>query len=125
LKLAAGAASANRFYLDSVVVVTGGSVTAVEQPTTRVIPANFALEQNYPNPFNPSTKIQFSVANDDYITLKVYNVAGQQVSSLINEHLTAGNYSVMFDASSLPSGVYYYRLTSSTANVAKKMLLLK
>ena len=125
LKLAAGAASANRFYLDSVVVVTGGSVTAVEQPATKVVPANFALEQNYPNPFNPSTKIQFSVANDDYITLNVYNVAGQLISSLINEHLTAGNYSVMFDASNLPSGVYYYRLVSSTANVAKKMLLLK
>jgi len=57
--------------------------------------------------------------------LNVYNVAGQLVSSLMNERVAAGTYSVMFDASNLPSGVYYYRLTSSTANVAKKMLLLK
>jgi len=125
LKLAAGAASANRFYLDSVIVVTGGSVTEVAQPTTKVVPANFTLEQNYPNPFNPSTRIQFSVAKDDFITLNVYNVQGQLVSSLINEHMSAGSYSVMFDASSLPSGVYYYRLVSSTANVARKMMLLK
>jgi hypothetical protein len=124
-KITANIASGNRFYLDNVVVVAGGTLTAVEEPATKVVPANFALEQNYPNPFNPSTRIQFSVANDDHITLNVYNVTGQLVSSLINERLTAGSYSVMFDASSLPSGVYYYRLTSSHANVAKKMLLLK
>ncbi len=124
-KITANVAANNRFYIDNVSVVSGGTVTAVEQPTAKVVPANFALEQNYPNPFNPSTRIQFSVANDDHITLNVYNVSGQLVSSLMNERVAAGTYSVMFDASNLPSGVYYYRLTSSTANVAKKMLLLK
>ena len=124
IKFTASAAAANRFYLDSISVITGG-VSAIAETNTKNIPIDFSLKQNYPNPFNPSTRISFSVAQADHIMLNVYNVQGEKVSSLINEHMTPGEYSVVFDASSLPSGVYYYRLVSSTVNSAKKMILMK
>ena len=124
LKISAKAASSNRFFLDNIVVTSGGT-TAVEPIATKNIPSGFALQQNYPNPFNPATKIQFAVSNADHIALQVYNIQGEMVASLVNEYLPAGNYSAVFNAASLPSGMYCYRLTSSTSSIAKKMMLLK
>jgi hypothetical protein len=89
------------------------------------IPGNFSLEQNYPNPFNPSTEISFTLPTSGQTTLRVFNVLGQNVATLANEYLTAGTHSVTFDARTLPSGVYVYRLESGNTSISKKMMLSK
>ncbi len=124
IKIAAKAASSNRFFLDNIVVTSGGT-TAVEPVAAKNIPSDFSLSQNYPNPFNPTTKIQFAVSKADHITLQVYNIQGEMVASLVNEYMPVGTYSAVFDASQLPSGMYCYRLATSSTSIAKKMLLLK
>ncbi len=102
-----------------------GTVTSVVQ-THATTPTSFTLNQNYPNPFNPSTTISFSLTKTDRVTLRVYNLLGQEVATLLEGVHTAGNFAVTFDASRLASGVYFYRLsTASGNNAAKKMLLLK
>lgn len=89
------------------------------------IPQSFVLRQNYPNPFNPWTKILFELPQDVPVTLKVYNMLGQEVRTLVDEQQEAGYKSVQFDAADLPSGVYTYRLTAGTFVDVKKMLLIK
>ncbi|HLG33190.1 MAG TPA: T9SS type A sorting domain-containing protein [Ignavibacteriaceae bacterium] len=93
-------------------------------------PAEFNLAQNYPNPFNPSTKITFRLAADSKVSLKVFDVLGQEVMALINNELTAGSHQVDFDASSLNSGVYFYKIEAAgnngtNFNDVKKMILTK
>ncbi len=100
------------------------ALTGVEQKTNQV-PEGFALSQNYPNPFNPVTNIDFSVPNQTNVTLKVFNLIGQEVSTLVNEMKTAGTYRVSFDASKLSSGAYFYRLTAGNFTSVKKMVLVK
>ena len=95
-----------------------------------VAPVNFVLEQNYPNPFNPSTKITFSLAVDSKVSLKVFDVLGQEVTKLITTNMTAGVHEVVFDASSLNSGVYFYQLEATASDgtnftSVKKMILTK
>jgi hypothetical protein len=89
------------------------------------VPSQFALEQNYPNPFNPSTKIQFSIVNRQLTIVKVYDVLGREVATLVNEVKEPGTYTVEFDASSLASGVYFYRLQAGTYVETRKLLLLR
>jgi hypothetical protein len=96
------------------------------------IATSFKLEQNYPNPFNPTTKIKFTIpGKTEYysvpqiITLKVYDVLGNEVTTLVNEELTAGEYEVEFNAQSLTSGIYFYQLKSGSFVQTKKMVLLK
>ena len=99
-------------------------ITDVE--TNDPLPTKFTLQQNYPNPFNPSTSIVYSVPSNERITLKVYDVLGNEVSTLVNEQKAPGNYEVTFNASNLSSGVYFYRLQSSRGFIAtKKLILLK
>ena len=88
-------------------------------------PNEFHLYQNYPNPFNPTTTISFNLPKQSHITLKVYNILGQEVAILMNEVKSAGSYREVFNASSLPSGVYVYKLTAGSYIETKKMLLLK
>ncbi len=88
-------------------------------------PEGFKLNQNYPNPFNPSTNISFNLLTSGEVTLKVYNLLGQEVATLINTRLNSGNHAVSFDASQLSSGVYIYRLQSGDLFQTKKMLLIK
>jgi hypothetical protein len=93
-------------------------------------PNEFSLSQNYPNPFNPSTKIDFSIAVDSKVTLKVFNMLGQQVALLANEDLKAGLHSLDFDASGFNSGIYFYTLKTENSNArnftsTKKMVLMK
>jgi hypothetical protein len=87
--------------------------------------SEFRLEQNYPNPFNPSTKIEFNIAEMGLVTLKIYDVLGNEVSTLVNEQKPAGSYELQFDASSLTSGVYFYQLKAGNLVQTKKMILLK
>ena len=89
------------------------------------VPAKFELHQNYPNPFNPSTVIKFSVPESGNYVMKVYNVIGQLVSTLANGYFESGNYTVNFDASGLPSGLYVYQMVGKDINITKKMLLQK
>jgi len=89
------------------------------------IPKGFALEQNYPNPFNPSTTIRYTVPQQGQVKLNVYNSLGQQVKTLVSEEKGKGSYEVVFNASNLPSGTYFYRLQTGTTVETKKMLLLK
>lgn len=85
----------------------------------------FNLYQNYPNPFNPSTTIQYSLSSSQFVTLKVYDVLGNEISTLIDEHKQAGFYEVSFNASSLPSGIYFYKLQFGSLIETKKMMLIK
>jgi len=89
------------------------------------VPIVYELWQNYPNPFNPSTTIKYSVPEVSKVTLKLFNLLGEEVATLVNEEKVAGNYSIEFDASSLTSGVYFYQLKASDYVSTKKMLLLK
>ncbi len=89
------------------------------------LPDKFSLSQNYPNPFNPATTIKFSIAASSLVTIKVYDVLGNEIASLVNEEKPAGNYQVIFDSSNLPSGVYFYQLQADSFVETKKMILLK
>lgn len=85
----------------------------------------YSLQQNYPNPFNPTTTINYSIKLTGLVTLKVYDMLGIEVASLVNEVKEAGNYSIEFNASELPSGIYVYRLTTGHFVENKKFILLK
>ncbi len=85
----------------------------------------FELQQNYPNPFNPSTKINYSIPENNFVTLKVFNLLGKEVATLVDENQNRGNYSVTFDASHLPSGIYFYTLSVGNLHATKKMMLIK
>jgi endo-1,4-beta-xylanase len=105
-------------------------LTGVGNNFTASIPEKYSLEQNFPNPFNPGTVIRYSLSENRFITLKVYNQVGEEVSTLVNEKQNAGNYNVNFDASNLPSGIYYYTLNARNGEAGnftetKKMTLLK
>lgn len=89
------------------------------------LPKVFSLMQNYPNPFNPTTKIEYTIPNIEFVTLKVYNVLGQEVTTLVNTRQSAGRYTVNFNASSLPSGVYFYKINAGSFVSSKKMLIMK
>jgi Secretion system C-terminal sorting domain len=97
----------------------------VSVPADEGIPQVYALQQNYPNPFNPSTRIEFSLPIQGNVELKVFNVLGQEVASLLNENMKPGRHTVTFDASRLATGVYLYRITAGSFVSTKKMLLLK
>lgn len=98
-------------------------VTSIDENENRVL--NFSLEQNYPNPFNPNTKISWQSAVGSWHTLKIFDVLGNKVATLVNQSKQAGNYEVEFDASNLPSGVYFYQLRAGALVETKKMILLR
>jgi hypothetical protein len=89
------------------------------------IPKKYSLSQNYPNPFNPSTTIKYAIASSSYVTIKVFDILGNEVASLVNEKKPIGNYTVNFNASNLSSGVYLYQIRAGSFISTKKMLLLK
>ncbi len=91
----------------------------------KTLPEEFNLFQNYPNPFNPSTKIKFRISESGFVALKVYDVLGREVKTLINKNMQPGNYEVIFDGKNLPSGMYIYRIELNGISLNKKMLLLK
>ena len=101
-----------------------GPPTSVQEISS-TIPDNFDLKQNYPNPFNPATTIQYSIPERSNVTLKVYDVLGNEVATLVNEEISAGIHKVDFNASKLSSGVYLYKLQADSFVETRKMLLMK
>lgn len=89
------------------------------------LPKNFALMQNYPNPFNPMTTIKYSVSEISLVTIKVYNVLGKEVATLLDEEKSPGDYAIKFNANDLPSGIYYYQMRTNSFKDTKKLILIK
>jgi len=94
-------------------------------PVDELIADKFELQQNYPNPFNPTTSISFSIPSSAFTSLKVYDIIGNEVATLVNEEKTAGTYKIEFNAKQLSSGVYLYRLQAKNFITTKKFLLMK
>jgi hypothetical protein len=89
------------------------------------VPAEFVLNQNYPNPFNPSTTISYFVPKESFVSIKIYDFLGREVTTLVSEMKSTGSYDLRFDASSIPSGTYFYTMIAVNYSITKKMLLLK
>jgi photosystem II stability/assembly factor-like uncharacterized protein len=112
-------------------VRSNGGISRYGQPISGVTPisietpVNYSLSQNYPNPFNPTTKINFALPKSGLVTLKIYDVAGKEVATLVNEVKNVGTYSVDFNASTLSSGIYFYKVSVNGFNEVKKMMLIK
>jgi hypothetical protein len=103
----------------------GVIISKVNRSVQMSTPAEINLAQNYPNPFNPSTQIRYSLAKAGQVSLKVFNVLGQEVITLVNEEQPAGSYQVRFDATSLPNGTYFCRMHTAAFDKTTKMLLVK
>ena len=104
------------------------SILEVNNPSGNVTvgtPLKFELSQNYPNPFNPTTNISFGLPVDSKVTIKIYDISGREIRTLLNDTKAAGYYSVMFDASGLSSGVYFYKIEANNFSELKRMLLIK
>jgi L-ascorbate metabolism protein UlaG (beta-lactamase superfamily) len=108
---------------DSTFALEGGSITPVQ--TNAILPQGFKMDQNYPNPFNPSTTINFQLPTNAFVTLRVYDILGREVATLVNQHRNAGSYSVKFDADNLPSGIYFYRYNAGAYSRTMKLTVLK
>lgn len=117
-----GLETTDEWFFDNICVI-GQTITGLTG--NNYIPKEFALSQNYPNPFNPSTKINFDVPVQAYVTLKVYDIAGREIAKLADGQFNAGEHTVIFDASKFASGVYFYRLTTGEFVRTKRMVLLK
>ena len=104
-------------------IALNSSATSVEKST--LSPEGFRLEQNYPNPFNPTTNIGFRIANFGFVNLRVFDVLGKEVTTLVSEQKPAGNYVVQWNAVNMPSGIYFYKLQVGEYNDVKKLVLLK
>jgi hypothetical protein len=102
-----------------------GTITNVEDNLENEKPNDYCLYQNYPNPFNPTTRIEYQLPNAGFVTLKIYNSLGEEVAILINERKEVGKYSVEFNSSNLPSGIYFYQLRVNEYIQVRKMLLIK
>lgn len=103
-------------------VAYDGAMSVTDDQT---LPKQFALEQNYPNPFNPMTKINYALPSSVHVSLHVVDILGKQIAIIVNKEQESGNYSVCFDASHVPSGVYYYQLRAGSFIDTKKMIVLK
>ena len=101
----------------------GGSITSIKNSDSKLITYN--LLQNYPNPFNPSTNIRYLIPAQGFISLKVYDLLGREIETLVNEEKPAGNFKVEFDAKNLSSGIYFYKLQAGDYSSVKKMVLVK
>ena len=90
-----------------------------------LLPTEFLLSQNYPNPFNPSTKLSYSITQSGLVTIKVFDLLGIEIETLVNEEKPVGTYELNWNAANLPSGVYFYRLQAGDFIQTRKMILLK
>lgn len=110
--------------VDGVILKYNSDLIGINEGSSNY-PGTFTLNQNYPNPFNPVTHLEFEISKPGFVSLKVYDILGNEIAALVNEKKNPGRYEVQFDGSDLPSGVYYYRLEAGTELMTKKMLLVK
>jgi hypothetical protein len=102
-----------------------GLPTSVEEENNPTVVNNFELRQNFPNPFNPTTQIRFSLAEQSQVTLKVYNILGKEIATLVNDLKGAGTHEISFDGTGFSSGVYFYTLQTGKFTETRKMILMK
>jgi hypothetical protein len=134
-KIKEGRSSARLLIDGKDVALENDGTKRIALPTTRVelklpsqengLPKAFGLSQNYPNPFNPATEIHYQVAEPRFVSLRIYNIMGQEISALVQEERQPGRYSATWDGSAYPSGVYYYRMTAGEFSDTRKLLLMK
>jgi hypothetical protein len=123
-----GTFNQNNLYFALVNVSIEGDNLGKRSPKSdekNIIPTEYSLKQNYPNPFNPTTQIRYSIVNGGIVTLKVFDLLGREVATLVNEEKPAGTYQVEFNAKGLASGIYFYTLVSGNFAATKKLILLK
>jgi hypothetical protein len=111
--------------IESGFLVPVSLITAVDENGVKQIPLTYKLYQNYPNPFNPSTTIQFDIPKLSKVTLKIIDMLGREVATLVDEQLQPGEHKVIFDTGKLPSGVYFFRMDAEEFSATKKLMLLK
>jgi len=109
------------YYTDNL----GGFITDVDKEKPDNFPKDYSLLQNYPNPFNPTTSIKYSLPEQQFVSLKIFDILGKEVATLVNENKPAGNYEMNFDASNLTSGVYFYQLRAGSFAATRKLILMK
>jgi photosystem II stability/assembly factor-like uncharacterized protein len=112
-------------YTGAIIKYTGADLATAVEDTKNTVPTGFALDQNYPNPFNPTTKISYSVPKASFVELKVYDLLGRAVATLVNSEQTVGTHSVSFDAKGLSSGVYMYTMKAGDFTSTKSLVLVK
>ncbi|NNJ52873.1 MAG: T9SS type A sorting domain-containing protein, partial [Ignavibacteriaceae bacterium] len=110
--------------IGTILKTTTGGATYIQETDNRDIPANYYLSNNYPNPFNPSTKIKYSIPQSSNVVIKVFDVLGNEIETLVNEEKPAGTYELTWYAEGLPSGVYFYRIQAGSFVETKKMVLI-
>jgi hypothetical protein len=121
-----GASNQPTLRVDGIRVMTTWSpATSVEQRSADNLPSSFALSQNFPNPFNPSTAISYQLSANSAVTLKVFDMLGREVATLVNDFQLAGSYRAIWNAAGVGSGVYFYKLQTGTFSETKKMILMK
>ena len=118
--------SGKNYWIDSASVngIVFSNITDVKE-NYKSITNEFMLYQNYPNPFNPSTTIKYQIPQSGLVTIKVYNLLGKEVKTLVNQYQNTESHEVKFNAGNLPSGIYFYRLETSRYSKTKKLLLVK
>ncbi|MCX6168389.1 MAG: ice-binding family protein [Ignavibacteriales bacterium] len=124
-----GATLSGRALAQTAVTLNANAVTKPETVTavknSLSVPQDFALFQNYPNPFNPTTTINYSLPRSGFVTIKIYDLLGAEIMTLLNEEMSTGNYSIKFDGSNISSGIYFYQLRGGSFVETKKFVLMK
>ena len=101
------------------------TIVGIKELSEEILPESILLYQNYPNPFNPTTSIKYTLGIKEFVSLKIYDILGNEVATLVNEEKPAGSYEINFNATGLSGGVYFYKLQSTSFTKVKKMLLIK
>ncbi len=111
--------------IEDIILITKNDKEDISNDSRNIVPNEYTLSQNYPNPFNPTTKINFALPKQGFVSLKIYDITGREIQTLVNEVKQAGYYSVDFNGSSLSSGVYFYMIKSGDFVMTKRMVLIK
>jgi len=120
-----GRTSSTNYIILSGFLGGGIDISTAIGESDKLIHLQFSLSQNYPNPFNPTTKISFILPKTEHVTLTVHNTLGQKVATLLDTKMNAGSHNVQFDASDLPSGIYFYQIHAGKFRQVKKMVVLR
>jgi hypothetical protein len=116
---------ANQYYQDFSKRLTDAGGTLDINRIGNEVPALYSLEQNYPNPFNPKTNIRYSIPENSFVTLKIFDLLGREIKTLVNQNQISGKYSITFDMSGYASGLYLYKIQAGNFSDTRKMILIK